>query len=67
MQQIADWLKTLGTSEYAERFVEHGIDVSVLRHLTGKCFVVRSAPRPAASRAIRAAGVALLPTVRQAD
>ena len=34
MQQIADWLKTLGMSEYAARFAEHGIDVSVLRHLT---------------------------------
>jgi class 3 adenylate cyclase len=34
MQQIADWLKTLGLSEYAERFAENGIDVSVLRHLT---------------------------------
>jgi transposase len=31
----------------------------------GKRFVVRSAPRPAASLAIRAAGVALPPTVRQ--
>jgi class 3 adenylate cyclase len=34
MQQIADWLKTLGLSEYAERFTENGIDVSVLCHLT---------------------------------
>jgi class 3 adenylate cyclase/tetratricopeptide (TPR) repeat protein len=34
MQQIADWLKTLGMSEYAERFAENKIDVSVLRHLT---------------------------------
>jgi hypothetical protein len=32
----------------------------------GKRFVVRSAPRPAASRALRAAGVALPPTVREA-
>ena len=32
----------------------------------GKCFIVRSAPRPAASLAIRAAGVALPPTVREA-
>ena len=28
MQQIADWLKTLGMSEYAERFVGNKIDVS---------------------------------------
>ena len=33
----------------------------------GKRFVVRSAPRPAAGLAIRAVGVALPPTVRQAD
>src|SRR5215831_17920177 len=38
-----------------ETEIEHG----------GKRFVVRSAPRPAASLAIRAAGVALPPTVRQ--
>ena len=34
MQQIADWLKMLGMSEYAERFAENGIDISVLRDLT---------------------------------
>jgi class 3 adenylate cyclase/tetratricopeptide (TPR) repeat protein len=35
MQQIADWLKELGMSEYAERFAENRIDdVGVLRHLT---------------------------------
>jgi len=34
MQQIADWLEKLGVSEYAERFYENGIDVSVLPHLT---------------------------------
>ena len=34
MQQIADWLKTLGMSEYAERFAANDIDTSVLRHLT---------------------------------
>ena len=33
----------------------------------GKRFVVRSAPRPAASLALRASGVALPPTVRRAD
>jgi hypothetical protein len=33
-QIIADWLKKLGLSEYAERFAENGIDVSVLPHLT---------------------------------
>ena len=34
MQQIEDWLGKLGMSEYAQRFAENGIDVSVLRHLT---------------------------------
>jgi hypothetical protein len=27
MQQIADWLKTLGLPEYGERFAENCIDV----------------------------------------
>jgi len=31
---IADWLKSLGMSEYAERFAENRIDLSVLRDLT---------------------------------
>ena len=34
MQQIADWLEKLGMSEYAERFAENRIDLSVLRDLT---------------------------------
>ena len=34
MQQIADWLKALGMSEYAERFAENRIDLSVLPDLT---------------------------------
>jgi class 3 adenylate cyclase len=34
MQQIADWLETLGMSEYTERFAESDIDTSVLRDLT---------------------------------
>src|ERR1700674_4461355 len=34
MQQIADWLEKLDMSEYAERFAENKIDVSVLPHLT---------------------------------
>jgi class 3 adenylate cyclase/predicted ATPase len=32
--EIADWLKALGMSEYAARFAENGIDISVLCHLT---------------------------------
>jgi class 3 adenylate cyclase/predicted ATPase len=34
MQQIADWLKKLGMSEYAQRFAENGIGVAALPHLT---------------------------------
>src|SRR5215470_15462023 len=34
MPEIAEWLKILGMSEYAERFTENGIDISVLSHLT---------------------------------
>jgi class 3 adenylate cyclase len=34
MQQIADWLEKLGLGQYAQRFAENEIDVSVLRHLT---------------------------------
>ena len=34
MQQIADWLEKLDLGEYAERFAENKIDVSVLPHLT---------------------------------
>src|SRR5215471_5574422 len=31
---ITEWLASLGLSEYAQRFAENGIDVSVLRYLT---------------------------------
>ena len=34
MPQIAQWLEEIGLSEYAQRFAENGIDVSVLQHLT---------------------------------
>jgi len=34
MQRIEDWLLQLGMSEYAQRFAENDIDISVLRHLT---------------------------------
>jgi class 3 adenylate cyclase len=34
MQQIADWLESLGMSEYAQRFAENRIDLSVLPDLT---------------------------------
>src|SRR6185437_5404781 len=34
MEQIADWLNTLGLGQYAQRFAENYIDASVLRDLT---------------------------------
>src|SRR5580700_9265854 len=34
MQPIADWLKNLGMSEYAQRFAENDIDIAVLPDLT---------------------------------
>jgi hypothetical protein len=34
MQEIADWLRKLGMSEYAQRFAENAIDFSVLPDLT---------------------------------
>ena len=34
MGSIAEWLATLGLSEYAPRFAENRIDLSVLRDLT---------------------------------
>ena len=34
MQQIAEWLKKLGMSEYAQRFAESDIDIDVLCELT---------------------------------
>src|SRR5215469_8492107 len=34
MQRIADWLKWLGMSEYAERFAENDIEIDILPELT---------------------------------
>jgi SAM domain (Sterile alpha motif) len=34
MQQIADWLEKLGMSEYAQRFAENDIDLTILADLT---------------------------------
>jgi hypothetical protein len=31
MKEISDWLEKLGLVEYVQRFVENGIDFSVLR------------------------------------
>ena len=54
MQQIADWLKKLGMSEYAERFAESDIDIDVLSELTDQDFdrplrVARASPENVAS------------------
>src|SRR6478672_1864788 len=38
MQQIADWLKKLGMSEYVQRFAENDIDIDVLGELTDQDF-----------------------------
>src|ERR1700756_1609250 len=38
MQQIADWLEKLGLGQYALRFAENGIDLSVLPELTEEDF-----------------------------
>jgi hypothetical protein len=35
MHQIAEWLETLGISEYAQRFAENRIDISVLSRPAG--------------------------------
>jgi hypothetical protein len=34
MHRITDWLEKLGMSEYAERFAENRVDLSVLPDLT---------------------------------
>jgi len=42
--QIADWLKKLGMSEYAERFAENDIDTAVSAEIldpgTGSCWAI---------------------------
>ena len=38
MQQIADWLQTLGLGQYAQRFAENDIEIDVLSELTDQDF-----------------------------
>jgi class 3 adenylate cyclase len=38
MQQVADWLEKLGLGQYAHRFAENGVDLSVLPDLTDQDF-----------------------------
>jgi len=32
MPEIAEWLQQLGFGQYAQRFAENGIDISVVRY-----------------------------------
>jgi class 3 adenylate cyclase len=62
MQPIADWLKKLGMSEYAQRFADNDIDASVLPELTDqdlKDLGVSLGHRRKMLRAIRGASVAV--------
>ena len=34
MSSITEWLGSIGLSEYAQRFTENGVDLSVVRDLT---------------------------------
>jgi hypothetical protein len=56
LARSSSWPEIIADLDSLETEIEHD----------GKRFVVRSAPRPAASLALRAAGVALLPSVREA-
>jgi hypothetical protein len=51
MQQIADWLKKLGMSEYAECFAQERIEIDVLPELTDQ-----DLERLRASRSVIAGG-----------
>jgi class 3 adenylate cyclase/predicted ATPase len=54
MQQIADWLKKLGMSEYAERFAEERIEIDVLPELTDQDLERLSIPLGHRRRMLRA-------------
>jgi transposase len=74
-KELEDRIANIGKSAVARDNVENGSWPNILADLEslteteveqdGKRFLLRSAPRPAASLALRAAGVALPPTVRQ--
>jgi class 3 adenylate cyclase len=38
MQEVAEWLEKLGLGQYAQRFAENGVDLSVLPDLTDQDF-----------------------------
>jgi hypothetical protein len=50
MQQIADWLKMLGMSEYAQRFAENRIDFSPPMPILGDPSRQRTTPLLRADR-----------------
>jgi class 3 adenylate cyclase/predicted ATPase len=67
MQQIANWLKSLGLGEYVQRFAENRIDASVLRDLTDHDLEKIGIPlghRKKMLRAIAELGGAVLTTSR---
>ncbi len=69
METIAEWLGTLGLGDYALRFEENGIDLSVLPDLTDQDLEkigVLLGHRRKMLRAIAAMGVAAPPPVRAA-
>ena len=53
MQRIADWLKKLGMSEYAQRFAENGIDLAALPYLTDQDLKDIGVTWPSAGNACR--------------
>src|SRR5262252_7873706 len=54
MHQIADWLKKLGMSEYAQRFAEERIEIDVLPELTDQDLERLSIPLGHRRRMLRA-------------
>jgi class 3 adenylate cyclase len=65
MQQIANWLKSLGLGEHAQRFAKNRIDANVLRDLTDQDLEKIGIPlghRKKLLRAIAELGAAALAT-----
>jgi hypothetical protein len=54
MQQVADWLKKLGMSEYVERFAQERIEIDVLPELTDQDLERLSIPLGHRRRMLRA-------------
>src|SRR5215469_9788940 len=63
MKGIAEWLASIGLTEYAQRFADNGIDLSVIRDLTEQDLGVLLGHRRRILRAIAELdGVAPAPT-----